>query len=198
MAARLLDRECPVAELVEIVRSDPAMTQQLLQLAGIGASDGMRRSVHTLHDALVLVGWRRLQSWVMLLLITGKARTSEEGIATALTRARMCELVASTVGDALAERAFTAGMISCFGVLFGLPLVTIVQSLPLDDELRSAVLTGEGPLGALVADVTAYLLGRPEEATRAGVDEATLSAAALQALTWAVEMTSVFEAAACA
>ncbi|HXQ44541.1 MAG TPA: EAL domain-containing protein [Acidimicrobiales bacterium] len=193
VAARLLDSECPVAELVEIVRSDPAMTHQILQLAGIGAASGMQRTVQTVHEALVLVGWRRLQSWVALLLMTGKGRTSEEGITTALIRARMCELVAPAVDSSLEERAFTAGMLSCFGVLLGMPLETVLGSLPLDDDLRDAVLTGCGTLGALVADVTDYLLGQPDAATRSGVGEDVLSAASLEALTWAVEMTSGFD-----
>ncbi|HXQ59120.1 MAG TPA: EAL domain-containing protein [Acidimicrobiales bacterium] len=193
MAARLLDRECPIAELVDVVRSDPAMTQQLLQLAGIGTARGMRRTVHSVHDALVIVGWRRLQSWVALLLITGKGRTSEEGVTNALMRARMCELAAAPLGGSMSEAAFTAGMLSCFGMLLGQPLVTVLQYLPLDNELRDAILTGGGPLGRLVTDVSDYLLGRPDEATRSGLCDSVMSAAALEALTWAVEMTSVFE-----
>jgi EAL and modified HD-GYP domain-containing signal transduction protein len=196
MAARLLDSECPVAELVEFVRSDPAMTHQILQLAGIGAASGMQRTVQTVHEALVLVGWRRLQSWVALLLMTGRGRTSEEGVTTALTRARMSELVALAVDGSLAERAFTAGMLSCFGVLLGMPLETVLESLPLDDDLRDVVLTGHGTLGRLVADVTDYLMGQPEDAVRSGIDESILSTASLEALTWAVEMTAGFEEAA--
>ncbi len=193
VAARLLDSECPVAELVEIVRSDPAMTHQILQLAGIGAASGMQRTVQTVHEALVLVGWRRLQSWVALLLMTAKGRTSEEGITTALIRARMSELVAPAVDPSLADRAFTAGMLSCFGVLLGMPLETVLEALPLDDDLRDAVLTGTGTLGHLVADVTDYLLGQADDATRSGVDEAVLSAASLEALKWAVDITSGFD-----
>jgi len=193
MSTRLLDRECSVAELDQIVRTDPAMTHQLLQLAGIGAAAGMRRTVQTVREALVLVGWRRLQSWLSLLLMTGGGETSQEEITTALTRARMCELASSTLDRSLAETAFTAGMLSCFDMLLGLPLETVLQSLPLDGDLRDAVLTGSGLLGRLVADVSDYLLGRPEEAVRSGLDDVVLSRAALEALRWAVEMTSALE-----
>jgi len=192
MAAHLLDRECPIAELEDIVRRDPAMTLQLLQLAGMGASGGMRRTVQTVREALVLVGWRRLQSWVSLLLVGGKGQASEEELTTALTRARTCELVAQSVDRSLAATAFTAGMLASFDLLLDVPLEDVLADLPLDEELRRAILEAEGPLGQLVADVADFQLGRPEDATRSGLDEPVLPSAALEGLMWAVEMTSAF------
>jgi len=196
MAAHLLDRECPISELEDIVRRDPAMTLQLLQLAGMGASGGMRRTVRTVREALVIVGWRRLQSWVSLLLIGGKGRASDEEITTALTRARTCELVAEAVDHSLSAPAFTAGMLASFDVLLGVPLEEVLRDLPLEDGLRRAILDAEGPLGQLVADVGDFQLGRHEEATRSGLDDPVLSSAALAGLMWAVEMTATFSGAA--
>jgi EAL and modified HD-GYP domain-containing signal transduction protein len=190
MGARLLDGECPVADLEDIIRRDPVMTLQLLQLASVGAGRGMRRTVRTVREALVLVGWRRLQSWVALLLICGKGRTSEEELTTALMRARMCELVAEAIEPALAETAFTAGMISSFDVLLQVPLDEVLRDLPLDDDLRRALLERDGPLGRLVADVEDFQLGRPDAATRSGLPDAVVSSSALDALLWSVELTA--------
>jgi EAL and modified HD-GYP domain-containing signal transduction protein len=193
MAAHLLESECSISELEETVRNDPSMTHQLLQLAGMGAAGEMRRAVHSIRQALIFAGWRRIQSWVALLLITGNGRVHEEGVATALMRAYMCEQLASYADPALAGMAFTAGMISCFGVLFGVPLDTVLDSLPLDDDLRVAVLGGDTPLGRLLADASDFLLGRPEDATRSGLGEAVLSLSAQKALTSAVEVTSLLD-----
>jgi len=190
MAARLLDGECPISELEDIIRTDPAMALQLLQLAGVGAARGLARTVQTIREALVLVGWRRLQSWVSLLLIGGREQATEEGLTTALARARMCELVAETTDPSLAEVAFTAGMLSTFDVLLNVPLEDVLQDLPLDERLCRAILCAEGSLGWLVHDVADYQLGRPEDATRSGLNDAVLSAAAFEALLWAVKMTS--------
>jgi len=196
MAAHLLDGECPISELEDIVRRDPVMTLQLLQLASIGAAGGMRRTVRTVREALVLVGWRRLQSWVSLLLICGKGQASEEELTTALMRARMCELAARAIDPSPLESAFTAGMLSAFDVLLQIPLEEVLRDLPLDDDLRGALLEKEGSLGRLVADVADYQLGRAEEATRSGLDDAVLSSTALEALVWSVEMTSAVAASA--
>jgi len=192
LAAHLLDRECPMSQLEDIVRKDPALTLQLLQLAGVGAAGGMRRTVQTVREALVLVGWRRLQSWLSLLLIGGKGQASEEELTTALTRARACELVAQSVDESSAPMAFTAGLVSSFDVLLGVALEDVLDELPLDEDLRRAIVQEEGPLGRLVADVKDVQVGRLHEAVRSGFDDSILSSAALQGLMWAVEMTSTF------
>jgi len=194
LAAHLLDQECPISELEDIVRRDPVMTLQVLQLASIGGAGGMRRTVRTIREALVLVGWRRLQSWVSLLLVGGKGQASEEELTMALARARMCELVADAVDRSLSPAAFTAGMIASFDVLLGMPLEEVLRYLPIDDDLRSAILESEGPLGQLLADVADFQLGRPEESTRRRLEDPVISSAALDGLLWAVEMTSALPA----
>jgi len=194
LAARLLDQECPISELEDIVRRDPVMTLQVLQLATIGGVGGMRRTVRTIREALLLVGWRRLQSWVSLLLVGGKGQASEEELTVALARARTCELVADAVDRSLSPAAFTAGMIASFDVLLGMPLEEVLRYLPIDDHLRSAILESEGPLGQLLADVADFQLGRPEESTRSGLEDPVISSAALDGLLWAVEMTSAIPA----
>jgi len=196
MSVQLLDQEFAIDDIEEIVRTDPAMTHQLLQLAGIGAAGGMRRTVSTVRAALVLVGWRRLQGWVALLMLTDRGTTSDEVIATTLARARMAELVAQAVDPALAGPAFMAGLLSCLDVLTGSPIDEVVGTLPITDELRAAVVGHEGPLGAIVADTVDYQLGRPDDATRSGLAQVDLVQASLDALEWAVEMATALEPAA--
>jgi len=189
LAARLIDSECPVAELANIVRNDPAIAHQILQLAGAGAKGGLRREITTIHEALVLLGWRRLQSWVSLMLITDRGRGWQEGVTNALIRARMCELAAKEWEPSLSDVAFTAGMVSSFDVLLNAPLDEIVESLPLASAIREAIVRGEGALGKLIADVTDYQLGRPAQAIRSGLEEDVLSSTSYRALMWAVDLT---------
>jgi c-di-GMP-related signal transduction protein len=193
VSARLLDAECPITVIEDIIRGDPAMSHQLLQLAGAGAAGGMKRTVRTLRQALVLVGWRRLQSWVALLLLTEDGgSTSEEEIAIVLMRARMSESLAAAAG-CRPDSGYTAGLLSTLDIVLGLPVEKIIETLPLDTELRDAVLNAEGILGQLIADVADYQLGRSSEACRTGLSEDTLRAAAVEALTWTVGMTAVLD-----
>ena len=74
VASSLLSREFEVAELEAILRTEPALAFQLLQLAGIGARGSLRRRVRTLRDALVLVGPIRVQNWLALLMLRQSER----------------------------------------------------------------------------------------------------------------------------
>jgi EAL and modified HD-GYP domain-containing signal transduction protein len=188
LAARLLEGERDLAEVERIVRAEPAMAYQLLQLSGLGASGGLRRTVSTLREALVLLGWRKLQSWVAYLLVSMRGTTSEEDVVTALSRARMCELLAAEVDPALAGAAFAAGMLSALDLLLDVPLSEALASVSIDEELRSAILTGEGPLGRLLADVVDHRLGSSVVTPRSGVDRHRLDVTGMAALTWAVEV----------
>lgn len=192
VSARLLDAECPITVIEDIIRGDPAMSHQLLQLAGSGAAGGMKRTVRTLRQALVLVGWRRLQSWVALLLLSDDGSTSEEEIAIVLMRARMSESLAAAAG-CRPDAGYTAGLLATLDIVLGMPVEKIVEALPLDVELRDAILSGEGPLGHLISDVADYQLGRPESATRSALAEDVLRAASVEALTWTVGMTAVLD-----
>lgn len=193
MSTELLNDEFSVAQIEAIVRTDPAMTHQLLQLAAIGAPGGLKRNVRTIREALVLVGWRRLQSWLALLMLTDGGGTSEDGIAFSLYRARMVEMLAGKLDKSLAGPAFMVGMLSSLDVLLGAPLDRILVSMSVADELRDALLTKKGQLGLLVADVTDFQLGRAEAATRSGLTEMQMLGASLEALRWAVQMTTALE-----
>jgi len=192
LASRLLDEECPFAELEEIIRFDPAVSYQLLRLASIGAAQGLRRTISTLREALILIGWRRVQAWASLLLLGQSGNGAGEALVQALSRARMCELLAPQSPMLQPELAFTAGLISSFDLLLDVELEVALRDLPLKASLRAAVLDGHGPLGGLVADVKDFQLGRPEQALRSGSKELALSSAAVESLMWANEVVGSF------
>ena len=192
LAAQLASSECSASQLEEIIRAEPAMAYQLLQMAGVGADHGFRRRVQTLREALVIVGWRQLQSWIGFLILTNKGETSEEEVVTTLTRARMTELLALEMYPHLSGLAFAAGMLSAFDLLLGVRLEEVLISLPLDAELHDAVLGKDTEVGRVVADVIDCQLGRPEEATRCVLDEQVLHRASIKALGWALEVSRGF------
>lgn len=194
LAATMLDSEVEMAKLEEVVRSDPALAHQLLLLAGVGAAGGMRRTVRSVREALVLVGWRRLQSWVALLLMAGSGSdTTVEEVTLALVRARACELVAQRLAPDLADAAFTAGMLSAFDLLLHVELSEALATLPLDPVLSAAVLRHEGLLGAIVGDVVDLQFGRFDAPRRSGVDDGTAQQALFEALTWSVQVGEALE-----
>ena len=186
LAARLLEGDCELDEIERVVRAEPAMAYQLLQLAGVGAEDGLRRPVQSLREALVLLGLKRLQAWVAYLVRSAHGHTSEEDVVAALTRARMCELLAARLDSCLAGAAFAAGMLSSLDLLLGVPPAEALAPLSLDAGLEAAVLARSGPVGHVLADVLDHLVGEHDTATRCGLDRDARAEAGMAALAWAL------------
>jgi len=159
LAGALADPEGSIKAIEEIVQSDPALGYRILQVASAGASHGMRRSVRSIQEALTLIGWNRLRAWVTLMLITEPRSTPQETVATPLIRARLCESLAGHVDPALQSAAFTTGLLSALDVLIGMPVEAILAELPVDEEVKAAILGWEGLLGQILSEAIFLQMG---------------------------------------
>jgi c-di-GMP-related signal transduction protein len=185
LAASLLGDAFELAELENILRIEPAMTYQLLRLAGAGADNGMRRQLRSIREALVLIGSVRLQSWVALLLLRGETDDQAGAISIALGRARMCEILVRAEDPKLASLAFTAGILSAFDLLLGLDMHDIAAELSLDETLREAAFGSDSRVAQLRHDVTEYQAGRIEGNQVSGLTDHQLDTASMAAIRWA-------------
>lgn len=199
LAASLLNREFEVAELEDIVRTEPGLAYQVLQLAGIGSRHGLRRQVRSLRDALILVGPMRVQSWLALMMLREHNTPSQHDLVVALTRAKMSELLALHLSPKLGPLGFTAGMLSAFDLLMRVDTAEVIAALKLDDELHAAAFGGDTPVSRIVRDVIDYQshLVQPTAAPRGcGLGDDQFDAAALRSLSWAVDVTNTIESSA--
>lgn len=186
-AAALLDRWDGTGALEQIIRTEPALAFQVLQIAGVGMEQGGNRGVRSLREALVRLGANSLKNCIRLLLSTGTVGLSEEEVVSTLARARMCELVAVESDPKAGELAYTAGLISGFDLLLGLPIEEVLSSLPLDPELHQAALRQDTPAGRVVRLVVRYQSGKSERLVRSPAGS-TLAVAAAAALNWALQV----------
>jgi EAL and modified HD-GYP domain-containing signal transduction protein len=162
------------------IRSDPGLTLRILRTVNSAAA-GLQRKVSSVREAVLILGPRTLIGWVMLMSMSGGATGGNGGVNVdvALTRARMCELLASKHAAA-AESAFTVGLVASLDLLLGMPLDLALADLPLDTAVLDAALHRSGPLGSLLADVLAYEGGQDP----ASVTTAEARSAYLAALAW--------------
>ncbi len=193
LALTLLSEHLDFEEIEQILRHEPGLVVQVLQMASIGSHLGMRRSVRTVREALVLLGTTRIRQWVALTILGGQPGGVADGLATALVRARMCELLALARGVGAADFAFTAGLLSSLDLLLGLPLEQLGDTLDLDPGLKAAAFGHERETGALVAEVAAY---QQQVLTGAAGQEpaADLDAAAAAAFAWAMPYVNTLDA----
>jgi EAL and modified HD-GYP domain-containing signal transduction protein len=177
------------AETIQrIVETDAALSYRFLRLAGQGAARGMYRRISSVREGVVLIGLQRLRAWVMLMLLAGSSAGATEQLHIAMTRARMCELMATRLAPRLADSAFTVGLISALDLLLGVPLPSVLDNLVLTEDLVEALLHQGGLLGHILADVVAWELGGDDLRLRCGLSLSSLERSYLAALAWATEV----------
>jgi len=197
LAVHVLADEMDFDEIEAILRREPGLVVQLLQMAGRGGRQGLRREVKTIREALVLLGTTRVRQWIALILLRGQRGSNPEALITALARARACELLSAGVDGASGEAAFTAGLVSALDVLLGVDAEQLAEVLHLDPDLKGAAFDRAGATGALVSRVAQFqddVARRRVPLDGAGADPA-LAEAVAAAFVWAAPQASVLDAA---
>jgi c-di-GMP-related signal transduction protein len=193
IASSLLSREFEVAELEAMLRTEPGLAFQLLQLASIGSRGSLRRQVRTLRDALVLVGPVRVQNWLALLMVRQQGESSSHQLVVALTRARMCELLLQRSQPRLSSFAYTAGMVSALDLLMGVDAAEVAVALNLDDELNEAAFGCTSFVARVVRDAIEYQQNPQAEPALSGLPLGRFDSVALPSLSWAMRMTTAVD-----
>jgi EAL and modified HD-GYP domain-containing signal transduction protein len=143
--------------------------------------------VASVHQALTLLGTVAVRRWATLLVLAGISDRPHHLLTLAMQRARMCEQIAAHFPGADADRAFTAGLFSVLDALLGTPMRELVDELPFDERMRSALLDGDGPEGEVLSAALAYEKGAFDATERHGIELAAVADAYRDALRWARE-----------
>ena len=169
--------DASLEKILSIIASDPALSLRVLRASNSAAAGGSSR-VSSVRQAVVMIGLAHIRQWAMLMVIDDVAEATEEQMTVALTRARLSENVAGTLG-APGDAAFMAGLITGVAVLLGLPHAAMAEQLPLSADIAAALAEGAGPLGAVLRVVDAYENGEPT-----GMSGGTMAGQYMDAIRW--------------
>lgn len=188
ICARLLndlgDAEAPIARIEQMVGSDPGLTLRLLRTAN-SAAGGARHEVTSLRQALVLIGPRRLRSWVVLTLLEGGLQsTTSDDLWRVLARAFACQKLATAQEDL----AFTVGLLSGAAELLGAEAGSVAQTAGVGDETMHALVDGTGPAGKALRAVLAHEHDDTGEIPATGLAPFDVSRAYLESLSESLQI----------
>ncbi|WP_053568479.1 EAL and HDOD domain-containing protein [Caballeronia cordobensis] len=192
----VLAGEPGMRELEAELKRNPDIVVQLMRLANSSAQTRGRR-VSSLREAIAATGTRQLMRWAQLLLYAdgrGLPWRSDPLLQLVGTRARFLELAAVLLrpdDEAFSDAAFMTGIFSLVHVVLDMQPAEILDKLHLAAEIRAAILTGDGPLGALLGIARAA-----ERGDAPAIDASRHAHAALDLLTPAVLAKLQFDAAA--
>jgi EAL and modified HD-GYP domain-containing signal transduction protein len=157
LVGALTAEESDLARIVSIIASDPPLSLRVLRASNSVAA-GHANRVSSVRQAVVMVGLPHIRQWALLMALDDEGRTTEEHMLAVLTRARLCENIATWFGAA-ADAAFMAGVISGVGELLSVQPKAMAEQFPLAPEIVAALVDGNGRLGQVLRAVDAYEAG---------------------------------------
>ncbi len=143
-----------IEEIERIIAMDATLTYGLLRMSN-SVHFALRNRATTIRQAIMNLGISQLKQWIYLLSASNAENEidpqSEEFLKLSFMRANFCsELVgyAKKVGISKGE-AYLMGMFSTLNYLIDAPMEEILAEVSASDEVKNALLTKEGPCGAI-------------------------------------------------
>ncbi|PHS19521.1 MAG: diguanylate phosphodiesterase [Kangiella sp.] len=153
---KIQNPELDYDEFQTILSQDVTLSYKLLRYIN-SAMFSLRREVDSIKDAVVLLGQDNIKKWLSLILMSrmGKDKPSEL-IVVALTRAKMCELLADELHPEIQPQMFIVGLFSVLDALMDTPMIDLLDTVILSSAIKFALLDHEGQHGEILDIVLAY------------------------------------------
>lgn len=141
------DVNVPLDDLESLIVQDLQLYYKLLRFIN-SAYYNFNRKINSIKEALIYLGLNTLRSISLVIALSESTTRSPDLFYLALTRAKMCELLARSKGWPNESIYFNAGLVSLLDVLLDIPTDMILSELPLSAAIKEAVLHYEGRTGA--------------------------------------------------
>ncbi len=189
LLARLQDAAVDLRELGEIISHDLSLAHRMLRVIN-SAEMFLAQKVESISQAILLLGTQFVAKLAGLVILARMEGQPRELITTAITRARMCELLGAVAGGEAPEAFFLVGLFSTLDAILGVSLESALNQLPLTEKVRAALLAREGILGQVLDCALAFERGDWDTVAACGLDPSAIQNSYLQAISWAADMTS--------
>jgi len=193
---RMLDElnraELSYDRLEEIIKQDVFLTYDLLRFIN-SVWFGLSHKVTSIKHALVLLGPKEVKKWFALVTLRSMGTDKpSELLLRCMTRAKMGELMAPLVGlSSHASQLFLMGMFSVIDAVLDASMPTIMAKLPLDDQIKQALLGQPNPYRTVFDAIACYEKGEWDKflshAAALHLDEHRMLAVYADSLRWTGE-----------
>lgn len=183
LLADLLDPDCAIDRVQEIVSQDVTLSYRLLRHIN-AAKHGLTRRIESIRETVLYLGLSLVRNLASLFLLSQLDDTPHELLVISMMRARMCENLARAARQPGAHQYFTVGLFSTLDVLLGAPMAAVLSKLPLAEEPRRALLEHTGPLGEALSCAIAYEQGNWDLVRCLSLPPGTIKTAFLDTVAW--------------
>ncbi|SET00488.1 EAL and HDOD domain-containing protein [Anaerobranca gottschalkii] len=143
-------------KLAEIIQRDLGLTYRLLKLVN-SVYFSTRQEIKSVKHALVRMGIVEIKKWIFLMLLIGvKSKENNELVKNCLIRGKMMELLAKEQKLPNPLNYFLTGMFSAIDILLNKRMQDVLDELPLDSEVKQALLGNNNRLKEYLDLVISY------------------------------------------
>jgi EAL and modified HD-GYP domain-containing signal transduction protein len=137
--------EIDYEELAATIQGEMSVAYKLLKLIN-SAAFGLPKPVHSIKQALALLGGKELKKWASLISLTGMASDKpDELVINSLARGKSCELLAPHIGMlSRAPDLFLMGLFSMLDGIIDRPIKEVLLDIPFEEDLKDALLGKPG------------------------------------------------------
>lgn len=186
LLALLQSTDSELEEIEQAISSDVSLSYKILKLIN-SAFFSLPQQIESIRQAIVLLGRKKLASWASMIALSKMDDRPSEMVHMAMTRARMCELLAEGAGIKQTESYFAAGMFSALDMLMEQPLESLLSQLPLSEEINQALKQNKGQIGQAVQCAKAAEIDQPSSLQFAALPLPEINRIYLQAIEWTNE-----------
>lgn len=186
MMIELQSPNATAQSIEQLVINDPLLTYRILRVVN-SAAFSLKREIESLSHAISLLGFDQIRKWVSLFLVTDTEEKPVELTRTMLVRGRMCELLAEMLGRDQPINNFITGLFSMLDVLLDMEMPELLEQVPLQDEVKKALMNREGQLGQILQEVEYYERGEFDE-LQPLLDKSFYEAAYRHSLSWSQQV----------
>lgn len=181
-----VQREAEPREIEAIFKREVTLSFKLLRFIN-SASFGLMARVDSVRHALSIIGYQSLLKWLSLLAATAGSGTLPALTQSAMTRARLMELLGARIMERHdQDNLFITGMFSLLDRIMQMPLENILERVNLPEGVIQALLRGEGRYARFLALAKACEGGPlAENEAYADLDVKAVNLAHFEAIEWA-------------
>lgn len=158
LLSKVYESDIEVNELEDVICQDISLSYHLLRYIN-SAFFSLPGKVESIRQAVVYMGRNELKTWTTVISMAGYCDKPDELMTLAMVRGRMCELLGKSLAMTNLDSFFTAGLLSTLDALMDQSISSILEKLPLHDEIQSAILEHRGLIGSALACAKAYEQG---------------------------------------
>jgi EAL and modified HD-GYP domain-containing signal transduction protein len=180
--------EFDAREIEKVVKSDASFCYRLLRYLN-SARFGFSSEIHSVRHAITMLGEYEVGRWVRMVAMFGAGQgKSSDLLLSGLVRARFCELMPRATSQRSSD-VFLMGLLSMMDSVLDMPIDRVLESIPISQEIKSALLGEASPLRPLYMLVLALETGQWHEigalAQQFHVDESEVAGHYWEAMRWA-------------